>query len=419
MKRTIFIYLFVFIFLTVPVFGFSSQSSVSLRSLSQICSAIRTEFYAPVSERRLIQGAIDEISKKYNLKDVGISESSEAFAILTDIFRKYPDDSQKLWELSVRGMLKSLDDPYSLFLDSAQWTYFRKVSSGKEVVGIGVEIAVKNGEFTIVSPIEGGNAEKSGVLPGDIILKVAGQNIAGMDETDVLNLFDGSPGTFLKLAVRRGNQIKNFKIKRAEISLKPPKASLLKSGITAGYLKISYFSENTDEEVKSSLQKIKNAGIKNLIIDLRNNPGGDFMASVRLASMFVGRKNIVISMKKGGNSEYIKGTCDSLFSFNTIILINNGSASASEIFAGALQDYKQAVLIGESSFGKALIQSVYSFPGNTGCKITTARYYTAKGQDILNKGLRPDIRLVDSSPSKDISKDEGIKAALKELSRSR
>ena len=162
-------------------------------------------------------------------------------------------------------------------------------------------------------------------------------------------------------------------------------------------------------------EDVENRGIKKLIIDLRDNPGGDFKASVRLASMFLGRQTVVTRTRNGGISEKVVGDSDKIFDFKTVILVNRGSASASEVFSGAMQDYKIATLIGEQSFGKALIQSVYGLQGNAGCKITTAKYYPPSGRDILYKGLTPSFKVSNPEPTEKVADDSCINTALNYL----
>lgn len=392
----------------------AGQDAYIINSVLEISSTVQKEFYAGISEKTMFSGAAAEISKKY---DTGgrrqIATRQEFAAFLSEMMSGNRQAKGDIGELAVKGMIKSLNDPYSLFLDTKQWEYFKRVSSGEEFTGIGVELAKKNGLFTIVSPVEGGSAAKAGIQPGDIIVKAEGRNLSGMDDLDALALFDGHEGSVMRLSVRRGNSIRDFAVKRTALSLKDPVASIVKSGARAGYLKISYFSEKTDRQASALLDKIRAAGIKNLIIDLRNNPGGDLNSSLRLASMFMGRKTIVTKVKSGGQKSQEKGQGDAVYSFNTVILVNRGTASASEVFSGAMQDYGLAKLAGETTFGKALIQSVYSLPGNAGCKITTARYYTAKGRDILYKGLAPEIKAGDCLPKAKASEDPCVKAALK------
>lgn len=398
----------------LPAFAVSGTDSYILKSVLEISGTIRSEFYAGVSEKTLFEGAMSEISKKFDTGGVGaVSNEREFSSAFLSLLSRHGQSKGDIGELAVRGMIKSLDDPYSLFLDTRQWDYFRRVSAGEEFTGIGVELAKKNGAFVIVSPVEGGSAALAGIRPGDVIVKAAGRNVSGMDDMDVLALFDGRPGTFMTLTVRRGSALKEFKVKRTVLSLKAPSASILKSGTAAGYLRISYFSEKTDSEAAALMEKMRKAGVKNLIIDLRNNPGGEFKSSVSLASMFAGRKTIVTKVMNGGKSSRVKGPGDARFSFRTVILVNKGTASASEVFSGAMQDYGLARLVGERSFGKALIQSVYSLPGNAGCKITTARYYTAKGRDILNRGLDPDTVVNDAYPRAKASEDPCVRAALR------
>ena len=242
------------------------------------------------------------------------------------------------------------------------------------------------------------------------------QDISKIDLTDALNLFDGYAGSEIKLKIKRSNKVIDFSIKRENIILPPPKASILKSkNGNVGYIKIHYFGDKTDSQVKTFLDKFKSNDIKNIIIDLRNNPGGDFQASLRLASLFTG-KNILVKLQKKESFEDLYGSFDRMYNFKTVVLINKGSASASEVFACALKENGKCILIGTTSFGKALVQSVYSLPGNAGCKLTTAKYYNAKGGDISNKGITPDIKAETIYPMATPSSDPVITKAINTLS---
>lgn len=405
------LFVFLLFFNTVQ----AQQQNYIIRSLLDISSTIRSEFYKQVPEETIYNGAIKEIKQKYSLDVPSVKDQRQFVSVMSSFFQKYPSDSGKIGELAVKGMIKSLNDQYSLFFDTQQWEYFKKVSSGSEFTGIGVELAKKNGNFIIVSPVYGSSAQKAGLRSGDVIVGVAGKNVKGMDDLDVLNLFDGYANTFLDLQIVRNGQVKNFKVQRTPLSMKPPKGSILKAGDQVGYVRIFYFSDKTDLEVKKYLENMKNRGIKKLIIDLRDNPGGDFKASVRLASMFLGRQTVVTRTRNGGVSEKVVGDSDKIFDFKTVILVNRGSASASEVFSGAMQDYKIATLIGEQSFGKALIQSVYGLQGNAGCKITTAKYYPPSGRDILYKGLTPSFKVSNPEPTEKVADDSCINTALNYL----
>jgi len=388
------VYLLIFkIILTSFVFAQINERYI-LNSLFQIAAEIKNEYYLDVDDSVLFSGAVLEMNRLKNIKsgEKSIYSKQQFSSYFYLLCKQYPNDKALIGEYAVRGMIKSLNDPYALFFDSTQWDYYKKVSSGAEFAGIGVELAVKDRCFVVIASIDGSPAEKSGILPGDIIVAIDSKNISQMDTTDALNLFDGQENSKIKLTVKRNGTFLNFDITRKFISLPAPKASLLKlRNQNTGYIKIYYFGDKTDSQVKEFLDTFKTKGIKNVIIDLRDNPGGDFKASLRLSSFFTGENALVKIQKKGRPLETVYGTENADYDFNLAILINKGSASASEVFASALHDNKKCVLVGTGSFGKALIQSVYSLPGNAGCKITTAKYYTTSGKDILNKGLSPDI----------------------------
>ncbi len=409
--------IFVVLILSLSISSHASGNSrYVLECLFQVSSTIEKEYYRSIDESVLFNGAVREISIKKGIKSVAVIKNRADFdKYFNNLCSLYPHDVSIMGEAAVNGMIKSLNDPYSMFFDTAQWEYYRQVSSGGSFAGIGVELAKKDGRFIIVAPITGGPAEKSGLRPGDVIVSVASKNISNMDDADILALFDGKPLTELALGIERNKKPMTFRIQRQMLSLPPPKASVLKSGKSVGYVRIYYFGPNTDMEVRKYLDVFSERGIKHLIIDLRNNPGGDFQSSLRLASFFTGKKVLIKMAKKGEGLADVYGRSDALYPFRVAILINEGSASASEVFACALRDNNLASLIGTKSFGKALIQSVYSLPGNAGCKLTTAKYYTPGGEDILYKGLKPGIISLTSYPMPDVSKDAVVLKALSVL----
>lgn len=413
-KKFLFLIISVILLFISP--SYASNELYLLQNISSIGREIREEYYIPIDDATLFSGAAKEIANKKKISVKKINSREEFYTYFQELCSKYPGESGLLYEYAVRGMIDSLNDPYALFFNREQWAHYKKVSSGAEFAGIGVELAMKEKYFEVVAPISESPAERAGLLPGDTITAIDSQDISKINLTDALNLFDGYVGSYITLKIKRGGKLLNFKLKRENISLPPPKASILKSKSgNIGYIKIYYFGDKTDSQVKVFLEKLKNNGITNIIIDLRNNPGGDFQASLRLASFFTG-KNILVKLMKKGKVENIYGTSETIYNFNTAVLINNGSASASEVFSCALRENGKCTLIGTKSFGKALVQSVYTLPGNSGCKLTTAKYYNARGTDILGKGLTPDVKVNTIYPMPQPSADPVISKAVNILS---
>ncbi len=304
-------------------------------------------------------------------------------------------DDKKLIESAINGMLVSLD-PHSSYLDAQSFKYMNEQTKGK-FGGLGIEVTMENGVVKVVSPIDDTPAAKAGLKAGDYITNIDGEQVVGMTLNDAVDKMRGKIGTKVKLTIRRINE-KPFDVtlKRQEIKIQSVKNDIKTDDVA--YVRITSFSEDTDknvEKVVKKAQKEQKDNLKGLIIDVRNNPGGLLDQAVNVSDLFLNQGEIV-STRSRNEDDTIRYTAkegDILNGLPIVVLINEGSASASEIVAGALQDHKRAVILGEKSFGKGSVQTVIPLDKYGAMRLTTARYYTPSGRSIQAMGIVPDVEV--------------------------
>ena len=300
---------------------------------------------------------------------------------------------KKLIESAINGMLSSLD-PHSSYLDAKSFKYMTEQTKGK-FGGLGIEVTMEGGVVKVVSPIDGNPAQRAGIKSGDYITAIDGQQVVGMTLDEAVNKMRGKLGTKVKLQIRRPNQ-KPFDVtlKREEIKIQSVKDEL--KGDDVIYIRISSFNEDVDtmtaKAIANAQKKLKNKA-KGLVLDLRNNPGGLLDQAIAVSDLFLDQGEIVSTRSRNEeeNVKYSAKEGDVLKGLPIVVLINDGSASASEIVAGALQDHKRAVILGEKSFGKGSVQTLIPLANYGAMQITTARYYTPSGRSIQAKGIEPDV----------------------------
>ena len=302
---------------------------------------------------------------------------------------------QKLLESAMNGMLSSLD-PHSSFLDAKSFKYLNEQTQGK-FGGLGIEVTMENGVVKVVSPIDDTPAFRAGLKPGDYIISLDGTPVIGMTLNEAVEKMRGKPGTKIKLTIRRNSE-KPFDVvlKREEIKIQSIKSDIKAKDIA--YVRISSFSEEADKTIEkeiAKMQKKTNNGIKGVILDVRNNPGGLLDQAVAISDLFLNEGEIVSTRARNEEDtlKYNATEGDIVNGLPIVVMINDGSASASEIVAGALQDHKRAVILGEKSFGKGSVQSVIPFGKYGAIRLTTARYYTPSGRSIQAKGIEPDVEV--------------------------
>ncbi|RDC49762.1 S41 family peptidase [Acinetobacter sp. RIT592] len=311
-------------------------------------------------------------------------------------FYKDPDN-EKLMTGSIKGMFESLDDPYSQYYTKEEFEKLQEQTSGS-YVGIGVVIGPTSDDelITVVSPIEGSPAEKSGIKSGDKIIKVNGKEVTSKDMDKAMSLIKGKAGTDVKLTIKRGSEVLDINVKREEIVMKTIDSKVLENNI--GYIKISSFDEHTYDDFKKALNSLNKKGIKGLVLDLRDNPGGLLNICDDIADEILPEGDTIVSVKdNSGKAKYLKSDNNRELDLPIALLINGGSASASEILTGAIVDNNRGIAIGTTTFGKGLVQTVRGLNDGTGYKLTTAQYYTPSGDYINKKGIKPKIEEKDEN----------------------
>jgi carboxyl-terminal processing protease len=292
---------------------------------------------------------------------------------------------------AIKGMLGSLD-PHSGFMTPEMYREMQVDTKG-EFGGIGIQIGIKEGMLTVIAPIEDTPAYKAGIKAGDRIIKVSNEFTKDMGLHDAVSKMRGAPGTSVKITILREGwkETKDFTIVREIIKIKSVKSKLFEDAI--GYIKINQFQEQTASDLSNAMEKLMQENMTALILDLRNNPGGLLNSAVDVASQFLppGKLVVYIKDKKGERQEYQSGRTKSDYTMPMIVLVNQGSASASEIVAGALKDWNRAVIIGTQTFGKGSVQSVIPLSDGSALRLTTAKYYTPKEISIQATGITPDI----------------------------
>ena len=321
--------------------------------------------------------------------------------LFTDIYARIKKDyveevgDQALLEGAIRGMLSSLD-PHSSYLSQEEFKELQIGTTG-EFGGLGIEVGMENGFVRVISPIEDTPADKAGVEAGDIIIKLDGTQVKGLTLNDAVKLMRGKRGSKILLTIVREGETKPLEITvtRDVIRVKSVRSRILEPGY--GYIRISSFQSKTTRNVIAAVEKLLDKADQNLqglVLDLRNNPGGVLTGAVGVSDIFLEDGELIVFTKgrvEDAELNYSASTNDSVNGIPIIVLINEGSASASEIVAGALQDHKRAVIMGQKSFGKGSVQTILPLKEDAALKLTTARYYTPSGKSIQNEGIEPDI----------------------------
>lgn len=315
-----------------------------------------------------------------------------AIANLLDRNFYKPVDKEAALEGAARGVVTTLGDPYSVYMSKKEWTEFQVRTSG-QYSGIGVQIGVKGDYVQIAKPMKGSPAEEAGLLAHDVILKVDGKKITTSDEA--ASLIRGPAGTAVKITFGRGNDSFDVTIVRREI-LVPATSYEMKEG-HIGYIELMSFNEHSDTEVAAAIQSLKTQGAKAIILDLRYNGGGYVQQCLNIAEMLVPKGPIVTLNYKNQPKETFSSKGSGL-GLPLFVLVNRGSASASEILAGAIQDSGAGTLIGETTFGKGLVQGAFPLKDGSVVKVTTAEYLTPAGRAINGNGLKPDVEVAGDEP---------------------
>ncbi|MFZ3328463.1 MAG: S41 family peptidase [Methylocella sp.] len=345
------------------------------------------------------------------------SDTYRNLNLFGDVFEKIRSDyvekpdEQKLVEAAINGMLGSLD-PHSSYMDAKSFRDMQVQTRG-EFGGLGIEVTQEDGLIKVVTPIDDTPASRAGIMSGDIITAIDGENVQGLSLNQAVDKMRGAPDTSVTLKILRGSnkEPQDYKLARAVIQIKSVREH--QEGDDIGYIRITQFNEQTFEGVRAAIQKFQNdipaAKFKGYILDLRNNPGGLLDQSIAVVNCFLDRGEIVST--RGRNADetmrYNARPGDLSKGKPVVVLINGGSASASEIVAGALQDHKRATILGTRSFGKGSVQTIIPLGQNNGAvRLTTARYYTPSGRSIQAKGIDPDVTVLQDVPDDLKGKDD-------------
>jgi len=341
---------------------------------------ILTNFY------QLVHSSENDIYKKIDLFG----------EVLEKINKQYVDeiDQSESMDSAINGLLQSLD-PYSAYMSPEIFNEMQTETSG-EFGGLGIEVGMESGVVKVISPIDDTPASKAGIKAGDYIVKIDNTQVQGKSLSEAVDLMRGPVGSGIELTVRRRGEKKalTFFIVREIIQIQSVKSDLLEKNI--GYIRLTSFNENSGKQIEREIKKLeKNKNVNSYILDLRNNPGGLLSQAIKISDFFLNNGEIVStkSRKKSENRKWFARQGDLTNGKTIIVLINYGSASASEIVAGALKDHKRAILLGENSYGKGSVQSIIPLKNNGAIRLTVAKYYLPSGKSISEVGVSPDIEV--------------------------
>ena len=328
--------------------------------------------------------------------------------VLEKINKEYVDDvdPSKSMDAAINGLLQSLD-PYSAYMTPESFESMQTETSG-EFGGLGIEVGMEAGVVKVISPIDDTPASKAGLKAGDYIVKIEGTQVQGKTLTEAVELMRGPVGSSLEITVRRKGKKKAiiFNITREIIKVQSVKSKILNDSV--GYIRLTSFNENSSQQIKKTISKFnKNKNLNSFILDLRNNPGGLLSQAIKISDFFLENGEIVStkSRRASENRKWFAKKGDLIDGKSMIVLINYGSASASEIVAGALKDHKRAIIIGENSYGKGSVQSIIPLKNKGAIRLTISKYYLPSGKSISEIGITPDIEVEESAGNFKINTD--------------
>ncbi len=384
-----------------------SEKSYSLRQVAMIGGAIATTAifttFGPAwcrSVRAALQDSpkaiVDQVWQLVNREYVdGTFNKKDWQAVRQSLLSKNYTSRQQAY-VAIRKALEQLEDPYTRFMEPRQYQALTRQTSG-EVSGIGIRMEMNRRTrfLTVIEALENSPASQAGIKAGDRILAIDGKPTYGMRIQDASKLIRGKVGSVITLRMgRRGNPSFNLKLTRARIEVPTVRSALRVEGNRRiGYIRLREFSAHASEQMAKAIRRLNNQRVDGFVLDLRGNPGGLLQASIEIAQMWLDDGAIVRTVDRRGSSEITKAKNTALTKRPLVVLVDNNSASASEILTGALKDNKRAIVVGSQTFGKALVQSVHELVDGSGLAITIAHYYTPKGTDINRKGITPDIKI--------------------------
>ena len=337
------------------------------------------------------------LSNSINSAEINIYKKIDLFGeVLEKINKEYVDEinQSESMDSAINGLLQSLD-PYSSYMSPEIFQEMQTETSG-EFGGLGIEVSMEAGVVKVITPIDDTPASKAGIKAGDYIVKIDNVQVQGKSLSEAVDLMRGLVGTDIELTVRRRGVKKalTFNITREIIEVQSVKSDLLENNI--GYIRLTSFNDNSSNQIKKQIKKLKeNENLKAFILDLRNNPGGLLSQAIKISDFFLDNGEIVStkSRKKSDNRKWFARKGDITEGKTLVVLINYGSASASEIVAGALKDHKRAIIIGENSYGKGSVQSIIPLKNKGAIRLTVSKYYLPSGKSISEVGVKPDIEV--------------------------
>lgn len=361
-----------------------------------------------------------DLTKKYN--DMGIDEAIAKYKEIIDKYYLGDIDEEKLKEGAIKGYVDALDDPYTEYISAEEMKDYKEDILGN-FNGIGVYMIQDKeaGRIKILTPIKNTPAEKAGIQPGDYIIKINGEEVFAEDMSKAASDIKGQEGTTVKLEILRDKETKEYEIKREKIIVNPVISEKLDNNI--GYIELTSFDQDTAKYFKQEFEKLNEQKITSLIIDLRNNGGGIVDEATQIADFIADKDStLLITTDKNGKEKVTKSKQDPIVKMPIILLVNENSASASEILAGALKDLNKATLVGTKTYGKGVIQGVMTLKDGSGIKITTEEYMTPNREKINKKGIEPneEVKLPDELKNKmriDKNEDTQLKKAIELLSK--
>ncbi|WP_300257681.1 S41 family peptidase [Clostridium sp.] len=344
----------------------------------------------PITNVSEVQSSLEKVNDIENFKKV--------LEIREMLYRWYDGkiDDSKLSEGAIKGMVSSLGDQYTYYMNEKEFSDFKEKSQGN-YMGIGIQVAAKDGKIVVISPIQGGPAEKVGIKTGDVILKINGEAVSGNELDKAVSMMKGTTKENIKLTLyREGKGEFDVDVIRDVIKTVNVKSEMIDGNI--GYIEVLAFDEGTAKDFETQLKDLEDKGMKGLILDLRGNPGGFMKECVELVSNFVPKDKVIVStIDKYGNKEESLSKGGIAQGMPLVVLIDGGTASASEIVAGSIRDYDLGTLVGTTSFGKGIVQVVLDKIGKekdgTALKVTISKYYTPNGENIHKKGIGPDVKV--------------------------
>lgn len=377
------------------------------------------------NRRKLLLGAVALVAATFlltaglflyllDLQTGDIPATIQFFRAFHIVKTRYVEDvpAHTLLTGAIKGMVDSLDDPHSIYMNNKMFQEFLIETEGS-FGGVGIVIGVKDKVLTVVAPIEGTPGEQAGIKSGDQILKIDGQDTKDMALDVAVGKIRGPEGTAVTLTVRRGETVQDYTLTRSNIQIKTVSGKMLPHGI--GYIRISMFNENTGNEFNRVYADLEKQGMKGLVLDLRDNPGGLLDESVKVAQKLVPQGPVVSVVTRDGSKEVHTSSLPAV-KYPLAVLVNGGSASAAEIVAGAIQDTHAGTLVGVKTYGKGSVQTLLKLADDTAIKLTIAKYLTPNGRSIDGVGIQPDVVAQNQeAPARDVQLEKAVEVVQSKL----